>query len=537
MAGFSRRSVLATGAAAAGLAALPSGWVSRPVEAAPGTKVRYSAYSPKGKEMLKIYADGVAAMRKLPTTDPRSWVFQWYTHFIPGVNFTPGPGSKPGPQNLTTKQPEILRVFGISPSPAKQLAEAMWSECQSHLKSQDAMMFLPWHRMYVLCFEQIVATMAKAPDFTLPYWDYMNPAEAAIPPEFRDPSSPLYIPNRNKFKLPDGSWYDVNGGSPINEDTSDGPLSLDCMATPSYQNQGSDTGFCNALNQNPHGYVHDYVGADNNMGYVPTAANDPIFWLHHCNVDRIWASWNANGGVNPPQQQPPTGGWETRTFTFVNGQGQRVVYNAAEVSAIAPLGYSFETLYGPEYGPKQPPKPLMMAVAKEKATVPTALAALGSKLTLGENRQRVTLLNTTLPGKQKEAALPLAAIVRNATSLPSGQRAVLRITNLTAEGPVGGLFHIYLGLPEGAQPERKDPRFVGSLSFFTAHPASHHEGNTHDAVPLGTPDGSIDFDVTDQLAALSRSGAVGLPTVSFIPFGNIRPEAKPTIGNITLIIN
>jgi tyrosinase len=25
---------------------------------------------------------------------------------------------------------------------------------------------------------------------------------------------------------------------------------------------------------------------------------DPIFWLHHCNIDRLWAEWNARGFRN-----------------------------------------------------------------------------------------------------------------------------------------------------------------------------------------------------------------------------------------------
>src|SRR6266576_2321642 len=32
------------------------------------------------------------------------------------------------------------------------------------------------------------------------------------------------------------------------------------------------------------------------MGSVPTAAQDPIFYLHHCNIDRLWDLWLAQGG-------------------------------------------------------------------------------------------------------------------------------------------------------------------------------------------------------------------------------------------------
>jgi tyrosinase len=29
------------------------------------------------------------------------------------------------------------------------------------------------------------------------------------------------------------------------------------------------------------------------------AALDPIFYLHHCNIDRMWAVWNGGGKANP----------------------------------------------------------------------------------------------------------------------------------------------------------------------------------------------------------------------------------------------
>jgi tyrosinase len=41
-----------------------------------------------------------------------------------------------------------------------------------------------------------------------------------------------------------------------------------------------------------HGGVHVRTGGD--MGSVPTASYDPIFYLHHANVDRLWAQWQAD---------------------------------------------------------------------------------------------------------------------------------------------------------------------------------------------------------------------------------------------------
>jgi tyrosinase len=53
-----------------------------------------------------------------------------------------------------------------------------------------------------------------------------------------------------------------------------------------------------------HNRVHVWVGGD--MGPA-TSPNDPVFYLNHCNVDRIWEKWLvANGRVYaPPQSASP----------------------------------------------------------------------------------------------------------------------------------------------------------------------------------------------------------------------------------------
>ncbi|KAL3477040.1 hypothetical protein BJX99DRAFT_270192 [Aspergillus californicus] len=47
-----------------------------------------------------------------------------------------------------------------------------------------------------------------------------------------------------------------------------------------------------------HNNVHGWVGGDYNghMSQIPVATFDPLFWLHHCNIDRIFALWQ---GLNP----------------------------------------------------------------------------------------------------------------------------------------------------------------------------------------------------------------------------------------------
>src|SRR5262249_46540990 len=66
---------------------------------------------------------------------------------------------------------------------------------------------------------------------------------------------------------------------------------------------GVDTGFAHngkthgGIESQPHDMVHVFVGGQNPGGLMSspdTAGLDPIFWLHHANIDRLWEVWRKN---------------------------------------------------------------------------------------------------------------------------------------------------------------------------------------------------------------------------------------------------
>jgi hypothetical protein len=81
--------------------------------------------------------------------------------------------------------------------------------------------------------------------------------------------------------------------------------------------------FQSALN-GAHGSVHVRIGG--NMGSVPYAGYDPIFWLHHANVDRLWANWqithpaalpaNEANQELEPFNRPFSTSWQTGADVF-----------------------------------------------------------------------------------------------------------------------------------------------------------------------------------------------------------------------------
>lgn len=53
--------------------------------------------------------------------------------------------------------------------------------------------------------------------------------------------------------------------------------------------KGGGSGSIESLHDN----YHDYLGGNAHMGDPTVAAFDPVFWFHHCNIDRIMAIWQA----------------------------------------------------------------------------------------------------------------------------------------------------------------------------------------------------------------------------------------------------
>lgn len=132
--------------------------------------------------------------------------------------------------------------------------------------------FLPWHRAYLYAFEQ--ALQAIDDRITLPFWDWVNQRE--IPPEMEEITGAITQP-----RSPSGGLWLPH------ESTMNRVL-----------NQDNYEDFTFDLESGPHDGVHVWIGGD--MRDVPLAPNDPLFWLHHANVDRYWHYWQQwHPGENP----------------------------------------------------------------------------------------------------------------------------------------------------------------------------------------------------------------------------------------------
>lgn len=151
--------------------------------------------------------------------------------------------------------------------------------------------FLTWHRAYMEVFEKALRCFNS--NIVLPFWDWSSGPSTGLPAAC---SSATYV-NRSGDTVPNplyaGPLPPFAGGGMTsrrsNIDTrpfdsrADG--AQDALTNPSFN------GFQSSL-YGPHGGVHVDVGG--HMGSVPYAGFDPIFFLNHCNVDRVWAQWQSS---------------------------------------------------------------------------------------------------------------------------------------------------------------------------------------------------------------------------------------------------
>ena len=492
-----------------GSAALPlSVWLSRQAFAQSAPLVRYDIASPQGADMMVTYANAMRAMLLRPDSDPLSWLWQWYTHFVAGT---------------TNKAAEITRIFGTTVTPQSQLATDTWNTCQSH-SGQNTNHFLPWHRMFTFFFEQIIREVSGRADFTLPYWDYTStdPLKRGIlPVQFRSPNDPvfnvLYRSNRTSL---------ANTGQRIDKNQPTDQMDISAsMAAASYTTVGTVLGFCRSIDTNIHGRIHVLVGTSTNMGAVPYAARDPLFFVHHSNIDRLWASWNANGGLNPT-----TGTWLNTVFTFTDRTGQRVTGKIKDFFDLLPLGYQYDNLWlppppPPQQGQTTPKKKTttqqlasLMLSSPERVASSTTMASLGTTATAVELRRISNV-------KQTAAVLGLAAAT-------SSQRTYLVVKDLHTWKQPEVLYHLYLAPANrgGVNPNT----YVGAIQFFDAE---FHDHGTSRAMDMALGENFQSFDVTDLLRRFERSGTVQRDAlqVIFVPGGKARADAGPMVASVELV--
>ena len=409
---------------------------------------------------------GLIKMKGLPYTDPTSWVYQAAIH---GTVLT---------DNLTS-----------------------WNTCH---RVNEAFVFLAWHRMYLYFFERILRAKSGRANLTLPYWNYKyNPV---LHPAYRDnsPGNPLYDATRNATIN--------NGGSLPGSIIVAFNNSMEII--PHYTFQGN-------LSSGPHGSVHTSVAG--NMTIVSTAAQDPVFWLHHSNIDRLWEEWlsKCGGRVNPIDVA-----WQNRTFTFFDETGAAVNINCSQVVAIATqLNYKYDSLaLTPNCGGTAPRIVSRNTVLRKS----TPVQIKGQSQSSNFSNEATGELDSFIK-KNKKTNFSFAGKPNNDYL----ERLTIIFNGIKVGRMPQGVVEVYLNLPEGRDnPNYKSKYFVGLLDLFSAE---HHSEHVAASGGMNNAD-KIELDATKVAKALKLT----LPDLKnaevffFVRGNNLKGKEVKTAANITI---
>jgi len=166
-------------------------------------------------------------------------------------------------------------------------------------------LFLPWHRWMLWVFEKELQR-ATGSCITVPYWDWeLDTQREAQSSVLRDNTfgSVQGVANNGCVNRGRYQWSNVvspnfnclsrsffNGVLPF---TGVNGLRDRILSNPLYNS------FATALEGTPHAVPHVYVGDNMATHYSP---DDPLFYLHHANVDRMWTIWQVVHGHEGVQE-------------------------------------------------------------------------------------------------------------------------------------------------------------------------------------------------------------------------------------------
>ncbi len=165
--------------------------------------------------------------------------------------------------------------------------------CQHHRP-----LFLPWHRAYLYTFEQNLRD--RVASASIPWWDWTSDVshQTGVPAAFSDAKDAAGTANpllKSRINVPTSNPPVVRDTQRFPGSPGDLPQQADvddALARPDFLD------FSAAL-ENIHDAIHGWTGGMNgDMGMIPTAAFDPIFYSHHCMIDRIWYLWQIRNGQN-----------------------------------------------------------------------------------------------------------------------------------------------------------------------------------------------------------------------------------------------
>lgn len=330
-----------------------------------------------------------------------------------------------------------------------------WSNIHRSNCPHSVSYFLAWHRGYLYHFEKKIQELSGNASFRLPYWDYYS--DPNMPAEFTNntANNPLYVSGRTNTNV------------------------RAALSLHSFENRyvNFPTGQANAfepeMERLPHNQVHNIIGEPWMLDL--DSPKDPVFWVHHANIDRLWAAWVAagNGRNMPPASDNYWSGSlpNGRTSSGVNFKyGSTLTLERVKtINSRQHLAYDYDNTRMPTtIPPAAPARPTRRPTGASLTTgsSDTAIALDENSVTLPVSvpANIVSTFNAFQSNGQALSSLRLAVVLANA--------------QLTSAGRRGGFgYSIYLNLPMRESSDAPvSHHFVGTVGPFEINSLSHEHG-------------------------------------------------------------
>ena len=367
--------------------------------------------------------------------------------------------------------------------------------------------FLPWHRAYLWFLERQLANVITTilgqdgSKFALPYWDWITHKEipntaqrtlkAQPSPFFGYDLSQEDMVNADALSFDNLALYDGYRKPTVQQPTMDpanekaqdskehieqlvnytSPASVGFMlmlefedfagkAVPPASPIPTPDGM-GILEHYPHNYGHDWIGTrygkNRDMGTLRYAALDPMFFMHHANIDRVWSLYRRD----QPDPDKPWGRngyvWGQQHYTFIDVDGSSVdvsvkdiVKSMTNVTYVAPqtTSVSFPT------APARPGRTRAMSLSARANT----LTALPLTIQAQANPQLRAMLATGAAGEER----PVSLLVIETGAIPYTGKFTI---------------HVFVDAPDADETtSTHDPHFVGSIRVLDSAARADEQG-------------------------------------------------------------
>ena len=376
---------------------------------------------------------GSAALPVLASANVYSAAANHSHHSVKGKPFDPSNEPKRVRKNFYDLTDAELRTFmtavGYARNNLKLLDPLQWDNYAKlhalHCTEADddhpavhwSWHFLPWHRGYLYFLERILddclkkAGVKQTEVFALPYWDWST--HRTMPNtrerEQKGLASPFFgynpalenMVNDDGLGFDNSALYDGNRGpsiskpemDPKNERTPDSKIHvsdtlyytsqdyISLILSLPWEHFGGGTVVDRQtgqglLEQGPHNDVHDWVGSrfgkNRTMGTLRNAAADPMFYMHHGNIDRIFSLYN--------QPMPDLDGeWGQFEYNFLDIDGSTLTLSIKDI-----MTKTTNVSYAGGFSPSVPRR-LKKAVKSAEVEVNKVLGAKPLNITIPES--------------------------------------------------------------------------------------------------------------------------------------------------------